>query len=49
MQSELFRDFINSIPSLSDEQWKILDRTLLNARIPDEDIVEKPESDGCSA
>ncbi len=45
MQSELFRDFINSIPSLSDEQWKILDRTLLNARIPDEDIVEKPESD----
>ncbi|MRI34336.1 IS1595 family transposase ISEnu2 [Endozoicomonas sp. OPT23] len=43
MQSELFQNFIDSIPSLNNEQWGILDKTLLNARIPIDDSEEKPD------
>ena len=40
MQLELFQNFVNSIPSLTHEQWDILDRTLLNARTV---VEETPE------
>ena len=45
MQPELFQNFINSIPSLNSEQWTILNRTLLNARIPTDDAVENSAPD----
>ncbi len=44
MQSEIFQNFIDSIQSLNNEQWSILDKTLLNARIPVDNSEEKPDS-----